>query len=151
MGIMLLFAVGHTAGFLTFRPASDEGRAVWTAMNTIRFSQGHASFSYGEFYIGFGLSITATQLFMSWLAWHISSMAKRGDHGWRAIAWALCVLQVVGVAISVKYFAAPPALFGLVVAGLLAWAASGRQTPVASAETGHSQHAPSESSPAVQQ
>lgn len=36
-GVLLLFAVGHTLGFLTFRPASAEGLAVYDAMNSVRF------------------------------------------------------------------------------------------------------------------
>jgi hypothetical protein len=74
--VMLLFAVGHTYGFLVFRPDSAEGRAVWDAMNRVRFSVGNTTFSYGGFYIGFGLFISAFQVFCIWLAWTLGSMAR---------------------------------------------------------------------------
>jgi hypothetical protein len=38
--VFVLFAVGHTYGFLSLRPPSAEGRAVYDAMNTVRFEVG---------------------------------------------------------------------------------------------------------------
>ena len=35
--LLLLFAAGHTFGFLRFRPPSVEGRAVYEAMNSVHF------------------------------------------------------------------------------------------------------------------
>ena len=35
--LLILFAVGHTLGFLSFKPASAEGQAVRDAMNSVRF------------------------------------------------------------------------------------------------------------------
>ena len=65
--IFVLFAAGHTYGFLSFRPASAEGRAVWEAMNNVQFQQGGASFTYAGFYVGFGLSATVFLLFLAFL------------------------------------------------------------------------------------
>jgi hypothetical protein len=107
--VMLLFAVGHTYGFWTFRPHAAEGRAVWDAMNSVHFSEAGRTFSYGEFYKGFGLSISATQFFIAWLTWMLASMAKRGNNDARTIAWGLFVVQCVGFVLSLLYFAVPPA------------------------------------------
>ncbi|WP_433985356.1 hypothetical protein [Tunturiibacter empetritectus] len=49
-----MLAVGHTFGVLTFRSDSDEGRAVLAAMNNARFSERSTTFSYDNFYLGFG-------------------------------------------------------------------------------------------------
>jgi hypothetical protein len=114
--ILLLFAVGHTYGFLAFRPPTAEGRAVWDAMNNVHFSVGRSTFSYGGFYKGFGLSISAFQLFSAWLAWTLGSMARRGIPGVRAIAWGLFFLQVVGLVLSVRYFAIVPAVLSAIAA-----------------------------------
>lgn len=114
--LMLLFAAGHTFGFLSFRATTDEGRAVFAAMNGVHFSEGHSTFSYGDFYRAFGLTITVAQLFFAWLAWTLASMAKEGGAGMKEIAWGMVVVQMVGVLISVKYIAAVPALFSLVAA-----------------------------------
>ncbi|WP_183811949.1 LIC_13387 family protein [Tunturibacter empetritectus] len=108
--LMLLFAVGHTYGFLAFRPNTAEGLAVWNAMNSVHFSEAGSTFSYGGFYKGFGLSISATQVFIAWLTWMLASMAKRGSNDARTIAWGLFVVQCVGFVLSLLYFAVPPAV-----------------------------------------
>jgi len=119
-GLMLLFAIGHTIGFLTFQPPSVEGQNVWKAMNAVHFSVGSSSFSYGDFYKGFGLFITAFQLFAVWLAWSLGSMARRGAPGVRMIAWGMSILQLVSLALSLRYFSAGPAvLSGLTAASLI--------------------------------
>jgi hypothetical protein len=124
-GLMLLFAIGHTVGLLTFQPSSVEGQNVWKAMNTVRFSAGSSTFSYGGFYTGFGLFITAFQLFAAWLAWSLVSMARRGAPDVRAIAWGMSILQLVSLALSIKYFSAAPAVFsGLTAACLIVAAVS---------------------------
>jgi hypothetical protein len=124
-GLVLLFAIGHTIGFLTFQPPSLEGQNVWKAMNTVRFSAGSSTFSYGDFYTGFGLFITAFQLFAAWLAWSLGSMARRGATGVPAIAWGMSALQLISLALSLRYFSAGPAvLSGLTAACLIVAAIS---------------------------
>jgi hypothetical protein len=109
-GLMVLFAIGHTYGFWTFRPQTAEGRAVWDAMNNVHFSESGSTFSYGGFYKGFGLSISATQIFIAWLTWLLASMAKRGSTDACTIAWGLFAVQCVGFVLSLLYFAVPPAV-----------------------------------------
>jgi len=105
--VMLMFVAGHTFGFLTFRPPTAEGQAVWAAMNSVHFAIGRGSFSYGGFYRGFGLFVTAFLVFEAWLVWFLGQLAGRGRMEARAIAWSLCALQVVGAGLSAQYFAAP--------------------------------------------
>ena len=129
--LMLLFAAGHTFGFLSFRPSSAAGQAVWSAMREVHFTEGHSSFSYGNFYIGFGLSITASQLFNAWLAWCLSGMAERREQGTFPIAVGLLILELIGAALSLRYFSAGPVIFSLVAAGcfLMAILSLGRVRP----------------------
>jgi hypothetical protein len=115
--LMLLFAVGHTYGFLAFRPDTAEGRAVWEAMNSVRFSAGSSTFSYGGFYTGFGLSISAFDLFSAWLAWTLGSMARAGEMRARAIGLAMFVLECAGFGLSLRYFSVGPAVLSAVAAG----------------------------------
>lgn len=75
--VFVLFAAGHTFGFLTFRPASAEGLSVFNAMNTVHFQAKGATFSYGGWYKGFGLSISASTLFEAVVAWHLGELAVR--------------------------------------------------------------------------
>jgi hypothetical protein len=112
--VMLLFAVGHTYGFLAFRPDTAEGRAVWDAMNGVRFSVGRSTFSYGGFYTGFGLFISSYYLFGAWLAWRLGSMSRRGVADAGTIAWGMFVLECVGFVLSLRYFSAGPAVLSAV-------------------------------------
>lgn len=114
--VLLLFAAGHTFGFLTFRPATVEGQAVWAAMNSVHFAAKHGTYSYGGFYVGFGLFISAFYLFEAWLIWFLARMAERGLAETRTIAWGLCALQVVGAGLSLRYFAAVQVGLSLVAA-----------------------------------
>ena len=130
--VILLFAVGHTFGFLAFRPSTTEGRAVWLAMNSVRFAEGRSTFSYGEFYVGFGLFITAFQLFAAWFAWLLGSMAQESAPRVCAIAWGMFTLQIVETGLSLRYFSGGPAVLSAMAAASLAMAAvSHRRSAVA--------------------
>lgn len=124
--IFLLFAAGHTFGFLSFRPATPEAQAVWNGMQNVRFGGTAAEaprFSYGDFYIGFGLTITAFLLFQGWLAWVCGEMASKGLPESRSIGLALALLQIVGGAVSLKFFSMGPAIFSALLALLLGFCA----------------------------
>jgi hypothetical protein len=124
--IFLLFAAGHTFGALNFRPPTPEAQAVWNSMQNVRFG-GTATdaprFSYGDFYIGFGLTITAFLLFQGWLSWVCGEMASKGLPESRSIGIALALLQVVGGVVSFKFFSAGPAIFSVLLALLLGFCA----------------------------
>jgi len=66
--LLIIFAAGHTVGFLKFRPETPEGRAVFESMNNVQFQIGRGSFSYGGFYTGFGLFATLYLLFSAYVA-----------------------------------------------------------------------------------
>ena len=121
--IFILFAAGHTYGFLSFRPASAEARAVWDAMNNVRFQEGGNSFSYANFYVGFGLSATAFLLFSAFLAWYLSVLARNNPAAIGPLGWGLFVLQLVGVGLNFKYFSVAPGVFAAVLSAILGGAA----------------------------
>ena len=116
--VLVLFAVGHTVGFLTFKSPTPEGIAVRDAMKNVHFQVGGSDLSYGGFYEGFGWSATVNLLFSAFLAWHLS------NHPNRAVGWVFCAMQIVGVILSWRYFPLPPAVFSAVLAGCLGWAAA---------------------------
>lgn len=120
--LFLVFAIGHTAGFLSFRPSTAEGLATYEAMNRVHFAASHRAMSYGGWYRGFGLSITASLLFSSFLAWHLGSMAKRGSTEVAAVGWAFFAWQIPGLVLSLLYFGIPPMVLGLLVTLLIGWA-----------------------------
>ncbi len=119
----LLFAVGHTYGFLTFRPSNPEGRAVLDAMNNTPLIVGSTTFTYGGFYLGFGLFITLFELFTAWLCWQLGSMSRRAPSDTQTITWAMFAVQIVGLALSLRYFSTGPAILSMLTALCLAMAA----------------------------
>jgi hypothetical protein len=118
--VFLLFAVGHTFGFLTFRPSTSDGLSVFDAMNRVYFTDGgHHLMSYGNWYKSFGLSISATLVFSAFLAWRLASMAKRASKDVKMLGWGFVAWQLPGVALSFLYFGIPPMILGSLVAVLL--------------------------------
>src|SRR5258708_36881202 len=121
--VFALFALGHTYGFLSLRAPSAEGRAVYDAMSTVHFELGSRSFSYGDFYRGFGLSCTVSMIFSAFLACHLAQLARSSPGAIGALAWVFFVVQLAGVVLSFLYFGLPPVVLSVLVALILGWAA----------------------------
>jgi hypothetical protein len=117
-GWLALFGALHTYGFLNFRPPTQEGLAVFSSMNSVHFTVKGNTYSYGNFYEGFGLMLSVYLFFSAFVSWQLADMKAR------SIAWALCAVQVAGVALSLHYFGPPQAISGLIAVGLTAWAAA---------------------------
>lgn len=115
----VIFAIGHTLGFLSFKAPTQEGIAVFESMNTVHFEVGHKIFSYGGWYRGFGLSATAAMLFEAFLAWYLGSMAKRGSRETKPLGWAFFVWQLPGVVLAWIYFGIPPMVLSILVTALI--------------------------------
>jgi len=113
--VLVLFAAGHTFGFLTFRPSSAEGLAVYNAMNSVPFDFNGAVRSYSEFYTGFGLLVTAYLLFCAFLAWHLGGLAASQPKAIGVLAWAFVTVQLANLVLSVLYFFFVPALLSAVI------------------------------------
>jgi len=121
--VLVLFAAGHTLGFMTFKAPTPEGVAVQQSMDNVRFSLGGKSLSYGDFYRGLGLFCTAYLLFNAFLAWHLGTMARNTPQAIGALGWVFFALQVVGIALSWRYFVLPPTIFSAALAIMTGWAA----------------------------
>jgi hypothetical protein len=121
--LLVLFAAGHTLGFLTFKPHSAEGMAVREAMNSVSFDFRGRLYSYGDFYRGFGLLVTAYLLFSAFLAWYLGNAVARAPGYTVSLAWAFVAVQLVCLVLSVRYFFLVPALLSGIICLCLAWAA----------------------------
>ena len=108
--VNLLFAFGHTAGFLTFAPKSVEGQAAVRAMAVI-FSEDGTRYSYQGFYRGFGLSCTLAMLLIAVLSWWLSGLAKTAPRATVAPGLALLAYQVSGLVLASLYFPVPAVVF----------------------------------------
>ena len=122
--VFMLFAIRHTLGFLSFRPSSAEGRAVFDAMNKVRFAQGGMTYTYGAFYRGFGLLCSVSLIFSAFLAWHLGKLASKLPRAIGGLGWAFFAMQIARIAICLRYFGAPQAVFSTLVTlcvGAAAW------------------------------
>ncbi len=103
--LLVLFALGHTIGFLSFKAPTPEGVAVHIAMNNVHFQ------------------VTAYLLFAAFVAWHLSGLAGKTPQLIGTLGWGLFAVQVASLALSWIYFAGPPIAFSGVLAVCLGWAA----------------------------
>jgi len=117
--VFVLFAFGHTYGFLSFRPPSAEGRAVYESMNSVPFQVGGKSFTYGGWYRGFGLSATFSMLFWAFLSWHLANLAKSNPAAVGNLGWALFIIQIAGAVLSFLYFGLPAMVFSALVTAIV--------------------------------
>lgn len=102
--LLVLFAAGHTFGFLKFKPPTAEGLAVHNAMHNVQFQIRGKSFTYEGFYRGFGLFISAQLLFSAYLAWTLGSLAATNPSSIGTLGWIFFSLQLASVALSWIYF-----------------------------------------------
>src|ERR1700688_4689541 len=120
--LFMLFAPLPTIGFLKFVPPTPEGQAVMNAMNTVQLQPG-AAYTYGAFYKGFGLFAAVYFLFSAAVAWHLGELSRKLPVALGSLPWIFFSLQLVGLALTWKYFSTPPVVFSALVTFCTAWAA----------------------------
>lgn len=121
--VLILFAAGHTVGFLKFKPPNAEGVAVRDAMDTVHLQVGSGKVTYGDFYRGFGLFCTAYLLFAAYIAWFLGGMAQTNPQAIGMLGWVFFALQIVGLVLSWIYFLPPPVVLSAVASICTGWAA----------------------------
>jgi hypothetical protein len=126
--VFVLFALGHTFGFLSLKPPTAEAQAVRASMDQVRFEVNGASYSFGEFYLGLGLSITLFLLFSACVAWHLGQLSRIAPRAVRVLGWIFCAMELASTIVAAMYISRVPAIFSGVVALCLAlgsWKAGG--------------------------
>ena len=134
--LLILFATGHTVGFLKFQPPSPEALAVLDNMDHVQFQLGKSLFTYGGFYKGFGLFVTAYLLLGAFVAWHLGELARTSRQSIGVLGWAMFGVQVVSLILSWMYFPAPPITLSALLVICLGWAAWETSGPALSAQSG---------------
>jgi len=119
--ILFLFALGHTIGFQTFRPASQQGLAVMEAMRNVPFAFGNATVHWMDLYVGFGLALSVSGFFSAILAWRLSMATAAEIPLVRTITWLLCATQIASIVLSLRYFGVVQAGFSVVSTAALVW------------------------------
>ena len=92
------------------------------AMNTVQLQPG-AAYTYGAFYRGFGLFAAVYFLFSAAVAWHLGELSRKLPVALGSLPWIFFSLQLVGLALTWKYFSTPPVVFSALVTLCTGWAA----------------------------
>jgi hypothetical protein len=132
--LLVLFALGHTLGFLHFVPPTPEAQAVREAMNSVAFPAQGSVRTYGAFYMGFGLNVSVYLVFSAFLAWHLGQLARSRPEAIGALGWALCAVQLAGFVLALRYFFVAPVVFSALVAlclGVASWQVGARRGGIA--------------------
>ena len=107
-GLLIFFALAHTAGMLSSKSPSPEASLVRRAMKDVHFTNMGSSNSFYGYYLGFGLSLSAYLLFAAFVARHLGSLANRNPAAIGGLGWALFAVQVaIFVLCCLCFFAAP--------------------------------------------
>ena len=120
--LILLFAVGHTIGFLQHDPKWGV-EALLASMRTIHFDIQGFSRTYWDFFVGFGLFVTVFLLFAAVLAWQLGGLPAETLARIRGIAWASAVCFAAVAFLSWRYFFLIPLVFSIVITICLSAAA----------------------------
>lgn len=120
--LILLFAVGHTVGFLQHDPSWGVD-SLLVSMKSIHFDLQGFRRSYWDFFVGFGLFVTVFLLFAAVLAWQLGGVAAETLARMRGIAWAFALCFVVITVLSWRYFFAIPIVFSFLITVCLILAA----------------------------
>src|SRR6266851_7011661 len=130
--LLLLFDAGHTSCF----PWSDPKWGVDIgSMRSTHFSIMGFSRTYWDFYVGFGLFVSAFLLLAVVLAWQLGGLPPESLARMRGTAWTFALCFAAITVLAWKYFFILPIIFSIVVTLCLtaaAWlsAKQGSGTPL---------------------
>jgi hypothetical protein len=116
--ISLLFAIGHTLGGLKYwSPMGDN--PVLQAMRTVRFNALGVNRSYLDFYMGFGYSISVSQVMLTILLWQFATLAQTDSLRVRPMIIVVALAIAVGGLVAWRFIFPVPALFSLALVATL--------------------------------
>jgi hypothetical protein len=110
--LMLLFAAGHTFGFRQIDPKWGVDSLV-QSMKSIHFNANGSDRTYWDFFVGFGLFVTALMGFASIVAWQFSNLRAETLAQMRIGAWGFVVCFGVVAYLSWRYFFLVPVIFSV--------------------------------------
>jgi hypothetical protein len=120
--LLVLFAIGHTAGFSRIDPAWHADALV-QSMKSVHFEVNGAERTYWDFFFGFGLFVTVLMLFASVVAWQLGSLSSATLSTMRVSAWGFAGSFAVLAYLSWRYFFIIPIVLSIAICLCLAAAA----------------------------
>jgi hypothetical protein len=112
--LLLLFAAGHTVGFLQIDPKWGVDSMIM-AMRSIHFDVQGSNRTYWDFYVGFGLFVSVFLVFSAVLAWQLGGLPAGTMALMRGTAWALVICFGAVAILSWKYFFIIPIVFSIAI------------------------------------
>jgi hypothetical protein len=112
--LLLLFAAGHTVGFLQIDPKWGVDSMIM-AMRSIHFDVQGSNRTYWEFYVGFGLFVSVFLVFSAVVAWQLGGLPAGTLALMRGTAWALVICFGAVAILSWKYFFIIPIVFSIAI------------------------------------
>jgi len=120
--LLLLFAAGHTIGFRQIDPTWGVDSLV-DSMKSMHFNANGSNRTYWEFFVGFGLLVTAWMVFAAIVAWQLGSLPAETLAKMRVVAWGFVICVAIVTWLSWRYFFLLPVLFSIAIILCLAVAA----------------------------
>ena len=112
--LLVLFALGHTLGFRKVKPQWGVDSLV-SAMKSTHFDVNGLSRSYWDFYVGFGLFVSAFILFAAVIAWQFGGLSQDSLAPLRGSRWAFAICFVVVTYLCWRYIFIVPVIFSLTI------------------------------------
>jgi hypothetical protein len=118
--IALLYCAGHTVG-APWTPAAGPGeQPLLEAMKSHSFETEGFRRTYWDFYLGFGIIISAFLLLQAVVLWQLGSLARTDAARVRPIVAAFLIASIVNAGLGWKFFFAIPAVMAAAIALCLA-------------------------------
>jgi hypothetical protein len=112
--LLLLFAIGHTVGFLQSDPKWGVDTLL-ASMRSIHFDVQGFTRTYWDFFVGFGLFVTVFLLLAAVIAWQLGGLPAETLAHMRGIAWTLASCFLAITVLSGRYFFIVPIVFSIVI------------------------------------
>lgn len=126
--LSLLHCIGHTIGGvfgIDAPPGTTEGKVI-DAMKSNHFDVMGANRSFWDFFFGFGLNISVSELVQAVLFWQLAGLAKTDPRRLRPIIAGFFLANIAYAILAWRYFFAPPlvgAVLTAIALGLAYWRA----------------------------
>ena len=120
--LLLLFAAGHTIGFRQVDSAWHVDSLV-DSMKSTHFNANGSDRTYWEFFVGFGLLVTAWMVFAAIVAWQLGGLPAATLAQMRMVAWGFVICVGIVSSLSWRYSFQIPVIFSILILLCLAGAA----------------------------
>ena len=112
--LLVLFAVGHTLGFLQSDPKWGVD-ALITSMRSIHFDVQGFNRTYWDFFVAAGFSVGVFYLFAAVLAWQLGRLPAATLALMRGTAWAFALCFAATTVVSLIYLFIIPIAFSMLI------------------------------------